>query len=182
MPWRIITQRIPKAELHLYGDGPMEVDLRAQVRRLGLENHVKFPGGLPLEQVVEVVANADVGIVPKRADSFGNQAYSTKIMEFMSQGVPAVISRTEVDSYYFDDSVVRFFPSGDAAALASAVIEVLENPELRSRLIANGLEYAARNDWNSRRGDYLHLVDSLSTEPVRPELIGQPRAEQKASI
>ena len=66
------------------------------------------------------LANADLGVVPKRADSFGNEAYSTKIMEFMSLGVPVVVSSTKIDRFYFDDSVVRFFESGNADALATA--------------------------------------------------------------
>jgi glycosyltransferase involved in cell wall biosynthesis len=77
--------------------------------------------------VAQVIANADLGVVPKRADSFGNEAYSTKIMEFMSQGVPVVISRTKVDSHYFEEGTVHFFPSGDSQAMAEAMLDVVNN-------------------------------------------------------
>jgi glycosyltransferase involved in cell wall biosynthesis len=71
-----------------------------------------------------------LGVVPKRADSFGNEAYSTKIMEFMSLGVPVIVSETKIDRYYFDDSVVRFFQSGNSDALADAMLEVMRGPAL----------------------------------------------------
>ena len=58
------------------------------------------------------MANADIGIVPKRNDSFGNEAFSTKILEFMSLSIPVVISSTRIDRHYFNDTVVRFFESG----------------------------------------------------------------------
>jgi len=70
------------------------------------------------------MASADIGVVPKRADSFGDQAFSTKIFEFMALGVPVIVSRTQIDSFYFDDSVVKFFDSKDEESLAEAMLEL----------------------------------------------------------
>jgi glycosyltransferase involved in cell wall biosynthesis len=75
--------------------------------------------------------------------------------------VPVVVSSTKIDRYYFDDSQVRFFESGNPTALAEAALEVLGNKELRGRMIGAGSEYAARNNWEVRKVDYLQLVDSL---------------------
>jgi glycosyltransferase involved in cell wall biosynthesis len=130
-----------------------------------------------VRQVAEIMANADLGVVPKRADSFGNEAYSTKIMEFMSVGVPVVISSTKIDRFYFDDTVVKFFPSGDHEALAEAILEVAHDDSLRQRLVANAAEYVARNSWESRKRDYLRLVDGLiqGGNPMPPESASQDK-------
>ena len=159
-------EKVPNAEFHLYGGGNENLasQLKTLVRELGLEDSVKFFDGVPLEEIAQLIANADLGVVPKRADSFGNEAYSTKIMEFMSQGVPVVVSRTKIDSYYFKEDDVRFFTSGDADAMAQAMCEVAENQQLRETLIANGLEYVQKNGWNRKREEYLRLIDGLSTE------------------
>jgi glycosyltransferase involved in cell wall biosynthesis len=157
----IVRRDFPNVELHLYGSGRLEMDLRAQAERLGLNGAVRFFAPVPLDQMPQVMANADLGVVPKRADGFGNEAYSTKIMEFMSQGVPVVASRTKIDTYYFDDSVIRFFPSGDPQALATAIVELIQDKDLRETLGARGREYAARNSWEVRKRDYFDLVDSL---------------------
>jgi glycosyltransferase involved in cell wall biosynthesis len=93
-----------------------------------------------------VIANADLGIVLKRADSFGNEAYSTNIMEFMSQGVPAVVSRTKIGTFYFDDLVSEFFESGNAEAMADDMLEAIKDPALWPALSAKGFfEYVARH-------------------------------------
>jgi glycosyltransferase involved in cell wall biosynthesis/peptidoglycan/xylan/chitin deacetylase (PgdA/CDA1 family) len=160
----LLKDKVPNAELHLYGGGPMEADLVRLVARLGLTERVKFCGGISLEGIANLIANSDLGIVPKRADSFGNEACSTKIMEFMSQGVPVVVSRTKIDMFYFDDSTVQFFTSGDPEAMANAMLAVIQNGERRAALIESGYQYADRHGWNSRRRDYLDLVDSLLTE------------------
>jgi glycosyltransferase involved in cell wall biosynthesis len=87
-----VKKRFPNAELHLYGGrGGTERGLLQLAEGLGLNGSVKIFEGVPIDQIAGVIANSDLGVVPKRADSFGNEAYSTKIMEFMSQGVPVVV-------------------------------------------------------------------------------------------
>jgi glycosyltransferase involved in cell wall biosynthesis len=157
-----VSRELPQAEFHIYGDGNMKPSLIALAAELGLEDRVRFFDPVPIAEIASIMANADLGVVPKRADSFGNQAYSTKIMEFMSLGVPVVVSKTEIDSYYFDDSVVRFFESGNVEALADAMVEVLRDAGLRQRMVTNASAYSERHSWDSRKGDYLKLVDSLS--------------------
>ena len=160
----LVEKRVPNAEFHIYGNGDEKPELMALTERLGLTGKVKFFAPASLEVIATVISNANVGVVPKRADSFGNEAYSTKIMEFMSQGLPVVLSRTKIDAYYFNDSVVRFFVSGDVKALAEAICEVIENKALREKLIAGGYGYVDVHGWNSRKDEYLNLVDDLTTE------------------
>jgi glycosyltransferase involved in cell wall biosynthesis len=163
----LLKDKVPEAELHLYGGGGgagTQESLASLAKRLGLDGRVKFCGDVSMGDIAEALANADIGIVPKRADSFGNEAYSTKIMEYMSQGLPVVASRTKIDTFYFDDSTIRFFPSGDSQAMADAILDVKENPVLRASLVENGLQYARSNGWDTRRRAYCDLVDSLATE------------------
>jgi glycosyltransferase involved in cell wall biosynthesis len=156
-----LHRAMPEAEFHIYGDGNMKAELVALTAELGLNDSVKFFNPMPIKQIAEVMAQADLGVVPKRADSFGNEAYSTKIMEFMSLGVPMVVSSTKIDRYYFDDRVVRFFESGNVDALAEAMQEVLSNAGLRDKMTKQALDYVSRNSWESHKGKYLELVDGL---------------------
>src|SRR5271157_879332 len=159
-----VRKQVPNVELHLYGSGRLEGDLRALAGKLDLNGSVHFFASVPLDRIPEVMANADLGVVPKRADGFGNEACSTKIMEFMSQGVPVIASRTKIDTYYFDDTVLRFFPSGDVQALADAMLDLIQHKPLRDSLAAHGSEYVAQNSWEIRKHDYFALVDSLTSQ------------------
>jgi len=160
-----VVAELPAAELHIYGEGPAKPDLITLTAELGLGGQVKFFDGLPVSKIVEVMADADLGVVPKRADSFGNEAYSTKILEFMSLGIPVVAASTKVDRYYFDSSVLRFFESGNPESLAREIVDVLRHPEMARQMAARAAEYAARNSWESRKADYLGLVDRLCASP-----------------
>jgi glycosyltransferase involved in cell wall biosynthesis/peptidoglycan/xylan/chitin deacetylase (PgdA/CDA1 family) len=158
--------KVPNAEFHIYcgAGGDRQGELKRLTQKLGLEGSVRFNGGVALDEMAQVIANADLGVVPKRADSFGNEAYSTKIMEFMSQGVPVVVSRTKIDTFYFEEGVVHFFPSGDSQAMAKAMLDVFNNQELRQSLVARGYEYVERNSWGRKKKEYLDLIDALSAE------------------
>ena len=161
-----VKAKMPNAEFHIYtgAGGNLKSELIQLAERLGLEESVKFFAGISLDRMAQVIADADLGVVPKRADSFGNEAYSTKIMEFMSQGVPVVVSRTKIDTFYFDEGVVHFFESGDSEAMAAAILEVINDKDLRDSLVANGYAYVEGNNWNRKKKEYLDLIDSLSTE------------------
>lgn len=172
-----LKDTLPNAELHLYGGGGgvgMEAHLAKLANDLGVGDRVKFCGDVSLEEIAGVIANADIGVVPKRADSFGNEAYSTKIMEFMSQGVPVVAARTRIDSFYFDDSLISFFPSGDSRAMADRILEITEDASLRESLVKNGLAYARANDWDQKKPEYLALVDMLCTETFADNVVLAP--------
>ena len=160
-----IREQAPQAEFHIYGGGNVKPDLEALVAKLGLTGKVLFFEAMPMRKIAEVVANADLGIVPKRADSFGNEAFSTKIMEYMAEGVPAIVSKTRVDQYYFNDSIVRFFESGNEIELAAAMLTLLNDPESRAKLASNAREFVAQNSWDVKKHEYLHLVDSLVCSP-----------------
>jgi len=158
-----IKDTIPEAEFHIYGEGPERARLIELVDILGLSGKVLFKPVMPYSQIAQVMADANVAVVPKRSSScFGNEAASTKIFEFMAVGVPVIVSRTEIDSYYFDGSLVKFFESENEADLAESILLLYRNQGLRKQLASNAANYAQKNSWQSKKLQYLHLVDSLA--------------------
>ena len=124
----LVRAEYPDVELEIWGEGPEKAKLQQQVKDLGLEAYVRLHGPRPIREIAQVMANADLGVVPKRNDSFGGDAFSTKILEFMALGVPLVVADTRVDRFYFDDSLLRFFCAGDATDLARAILDVRKDP------------------------------------------------------
>jgi glycosyltransferase involved in cell wall biosynthesis len=165
-----IARRVPQAEFHIYGAGSALPDLVALVDRLGLPDRVFFHGLLPLREIARVIEDADLGVVPKRKDSFGDEAFSTKIMEFMAMGVPVIVSDTKVDTYYFNDSIVKFFQGGNIDDLAACMLELINNPAERERLARNAMQFVQANSWNVKKHIYFDLLDSLmkASEAAHP--------------
>ncbi len=160
-----VNKNVPEAEFYIYGEGSAKKSLITLVSRLGLKGKVIFKEFVSMEKIADVMANADLGIIPKRNDKFGGEAFSTKSLEFMSMGVPIIISRTRIDQYYFNDSVVKFFEPENEKDLSEAMLLLIQDQELRNSLIKNAGIYAEQNNWDAKRYLYLDLVDSLIPIP-----------------
>jgi glycosyltransferase involved in cell wall biosynthesis len=145
----------------IIGRGPERDRLQSMIREQRLEECASISDPVPIEQIAEVMANTDLGIVPKRRDSFGNEAFSTKIMEFMAMGVPVVASDTRIDRYYFNDELVHFCESGNAEDFAAKIVELARSPEKRDALRSNASRFIEQNNWEVKKYEYFNLVDHL---------------------
>ncbi len=162
--FNVIKEEAPEAEFHIYGDGVQKVFLAGLIGELELTDRVLLKEFLPLDQIANVMATADIGIVPKRNDSFGGEAFSTKTLEFMSLGVPIIVSRTKIDSYYFDDSVVKFFEPENVNDLADAMLTLIKDQNQRKIQFQNALHFVENFRWDRRKDEYLDLADRLVHE------------------
>jgi glycosyltransferase involved in cell wall biosynthesis len=165
----LIRDKAPQVKFLIIGDGPTSGQLREMIVQKRLENRVTLLPPVPMEQVARVMAGVDLGVVPKRADGFGNEAFSTKIMEFMASGVPVLAAATLVDQLYFNDRLLQFFQSGNAQDLANHIINLVNDPARRETLRANATEFIRENNWGVKKRIYVDIIDDLlqRQKPIR---------------
>jgi glycosyltransferase involved in cell wall biosynthesis len=163
-----VKEEIPEAEFHIYGEGPAKDSLIKLADSLRLSDRVIFHNSLPIEEIVQVMADTDLAVEPKRAGSeFGNEALSMKILEFMALGVPLVVSRTKIHEFYYSDALVKYYGRDDKDELARSIVLLKRNSAMRDQLVANALRYVEANNWDVEKGQYLRMVDSLAQSKVR---------------
>jgi glycosyltransferase involved in cell wall biosynthesis len=168
----LAKDEMPDAQFHVYGHGPARPMLEQLIQELQLRGRVKIMDRVPIQEMARIIASADVGVVPKRADGFGNEAFSTKILEFMASGVPVIVSRTRVDEHHFNSTLVRFVTPGDERDLATAMVELYRNTGDAQARAEAARTFAHLNSWQRHGGEYRQLVESL----VRPTWSGQAAA------
>ena len=157
-----VAGSMPGAEFHIYGEGPEKRALITLRDSLALEERVSINGYLPVEEIATIMADADLAVVPKRVSTgFGNEAASTKIMEFMSVGVPVIVSRTRIDTHDYDESMVMFVEPENDEVLAEAILRLWQSLDVRERIIMNAYSYVQQHNWTKARLEYLCLLDSL---------------------
>lgn len=157
----ILKDKVPNAEFHIYGSGERRLALERLAEELKLNGRVIIKDAVPIHEIPGIMAEADLGVVPKLDDSFGGEAFSTKIPEFMHLGVPVVCSATKIDRFYFSEEVVRFFRPGDEKDLAEALQKMIEDERMRKQMAERARVFARGFSWELRKQQYLDLVDRL---------------------
>jgi len=165
-----IRARHPDIRVVLLGDGGMRDQLESLCRALGIANIVDFMGDVPHGEVPRYMANMDIFVMPSVHES---ETFGVAAIEAQAMGVPVVASRIGgVSEAVLHDRTGLLVPPRDPEALASAVVRLIENEELRRSLAGEGRRFVARHyDWRTNAG----RVEQLHADLVS----GERRAREK---
>jgi glycosyltransferase involved in cell wall biosynthesis len=157
----MIRDAIPHVEFHIYGQGKTKDDLIKLARELGVEDSIHFNSPVVRIRVPYVLAQSDMGIDPKRDGILAGEGLSSKCMEFLAIGLPAVVSGIKAARTYYDESMVRFFQPGNETDLAQGVIELYKTPKKRQTLIKESMRFFEKHGWPIYEQVYYDLLDTL---------------------
>jgi glycosyltransferase involved in cell wall biosynthesis len=148
----VAREQLPDLTLELAGDGPLEPELRASVTRLGLDDAVAFLGRVALAG--PVFERAEVVVVPSFGEGFGLVA-----LEAMERGRPVVASDVGGLPEIVDDGRTGVLvPSGDADALAEAIVSVAGDRARAALMGAAGRDRALEEFSQERCTDRIEAI------------------------
>lgn len=127
-----VLKKFPKTRWQFAGTGPLETELRGKARELRVEHAVEFLGNR--SDVPEVLKNFDAFVLPSLWEGFPNV-----ILEAMARQKPIIATTVEGTVELVVDGVTgRLVPKCDANALAAAMLEFLNSPQLIDLYGQNG--------------------------------------------
>jgi glycosyltransferase involved in cell wall biosynthesis len=136
-----VLEHVPEARFLVVGDddpsaGGYGASVRARAQELGLSDAVRFLGHR--EDAIELMRACDLVVVPTvaRGEGFGLVG-----LEALAVGTPVVGYRAGALPEVVGDCGT-LVPPGDRAALAEAIVRLLEDEALRSELARRGRERA----------------------------------------
>ena len=140
----LLREQHPSLVLCLVGEGPEAGTLRALSGQLGLESLVRWLGAVAHDDLPDWYRAADVTVLPSLSEGVPNV-----LLESVACGTPFVASRVGSIPEIADDACDRLVPPGEAAALATAIGEVLAGRDtvaVRARGVAAEPAFQARLD------------------------------------
>jgi glycogen synthase len=130
-----IVARFPQASFVFVTHNPEQrATLQHMAAEHGVAANLHFLGMISDEQKLALLRSSDVLPFPSRYEGFG-----LPVLEGMAAGVPVISTNIPVIDELIEHDVSGLLtPYDDTAALAGAILSVLENPGLRARLVAGG--------------------------------------------
>jgi glycosyltransferase involved in cell wall biosynthesis len=125
---RAIAPARPDVVFLVVGDGERRAELEGAVRAAGLGSRVRFLGWRA--DLDRLYADLDVVVLTSK-----NEGSPVALIEAMAAGRPVVSTRAGgVEDVVADGVTGRVVPIGDAAAVARAIVDLLEEPAEAARL------------------------------------------------
>lgn len=157
----LLQHRSRRVGLTIVGDGPEATALRRQAAALGIAAQVHFAGRRVGEALVETLNAHQVLVVP----SVWEEPFGVVVLEAMACGCVPLVAR----SGGLPEAVGaagRVVPRGDAAALAAAIEELIDDAAALESYRAQAPVHLERHTRERVARDYLRVIDGAHRTPA----------------
>jgi glycosyltransferase involved in cell wall biosynthesis len=135
-----VLEHLPDARLLVFGDGPLEEELRAQASEYH-DGAVEFRGRVPADAVHDAMATATATVFPSR----WNEPFGRVTVESLQVGTPVVGADVGgIAEVLADGETGRLVAPGDPAALAEAMVALARDRETWHAMAAAGVDAGER--------------------------------------
>ena len=138
----------PQAQLLIVGYGQMKQELMKLAEQVSVLDKTNFVGMVPYNKVPLYMNASDVCVAPKIGLRSG---YSPlKLCEYMACGKPVVGSRASGLEILEESQGGILVEPGNSAELSTAIIKLIKDKELRTKMGESGRKYVVENQsWES---------------------------------
>lgn len=124
--WTSVLRAVPNALLLIGGEGPEAARVRAEIKKHGLDANVRLLGFIPIKDLADFYAAADVYVLP----TIAFEGFGLTVLESLASGTPVVgtpagaipellepfdpsLLAREVSETALADALIAFFQRGD---------------------------------------------------------------------
>lgn len=155
------------ARLLWIGDGAARTQVERIISETGVSDSCRFVGSIPQEEAPTYLAACDILVSPHVPNADGSEFFGspTKLFEYMAMGRGIVASDlAQLGEVLTHEANALLVPPGDPTALATAVSELIDDPELRQQLGQAARTAAVQHHtWHEHTGK---IMSHVAMKPV----------------
>lgn len=161
------------AYLVLAGTGPLLQDLKEHARKLGITDHIRFPGHIAVDETPEYYSIADLVVLPSVTTPLFKEPWGLTLNEAMNQGVPVIASDAvgAAQGGLVQDGVNGLIvPEGDFRTLAEAMRMILGDDALHAAMAQSTRERVKTWNYEAMANGF---IEALSYVGVLDQVKGE---------
>lgn len=146
----LVLAKNPKLKLRLIGGGPLENEVKQQIKALGLAKSVELTGFVPSNAAMRAaLLEGSIAVAPYVDDATTFTRYTDpgKPKEYLAAGLPVIITRVPQFAETIAARQAGLAIDYDRQQLAEAIIHLLGNKDL-GRYQTNARQLAKEYTWN----------------------------------
>ncbi len=152
-----LQNQYPDLTLTIAGSGPLEQELKNQVRARNLSYTVKFIGKVKNKDMPSVYQDADIVYNPSLVDNM-----PISLLEALACGVPIVSTDVGGIRYMVEhEKDALLVPPKSPKLAAESIHRILSDNLLKQRLIQNGREKIRQFEWNNIKPTLFSIYESV---------------------
>lgn len=138
-----VLEKHPDAHYLIVGSGPIHKQLEAIIDKLQISSAVTFAGNIDDSELIAHYHMADVFIMPNRTMPDGDtEGFGLVFLEANACEIPVIAGRAGGASDAVINNINGLSVDGlDENEVSSAMINLLDNPQLANKLVMQGTEY-----------------------------------------
>ena len=131
----------------LVGDGELRELIAQHVHALGLDSEVTLAGAQPRERISELMQQSDLFVLPSVVIETGKkEGLPVVLIEALASGLPVVATAISgIPELVRHGQTGLLVPQRNSTALAGAIAQLLDDPELGDRLARAGRKHVAEH-------------------------------------
>jgi len=155
--------------LDVIGSGPCRAELDGQVAALGLQEHVRFLGGLAQDDLPRHYRRATLLVAPfVEADNGDQEGLGLVVAEAMACMCPVLVGDVAAVQDLVSEATGVRVDASNRDVLASAIVSLLQDPSRRDRLARQACRHVLQNyAWSGVADRYAQLLYSLARQEMR---------------
>jgi glycosyltransferase involved in cell wall biosynthesis len=161
-----LTEKIPNITFDIYGDGDFVEKIYDRVKSLGEKSAITYKGFVHVNELVKIISNADVGVIPNIRSVFTEINFPVRIFEYLILKKPIIAPNTRGIRDYFTQENLLLFDPGNFDDLAEKIYFVYANPEKAREMVRKGYEIYERHCWRIQKEVLLKIYDDSFCEDL----------------
>jgi colanic acid/amylovoran biosynthesis glycosyltransferase len=144
---KLIFEHSVDITYQIIGSGSLDLELKKLSEELGLTGRVNFLGSKPQDEVLNALLNSHVFLLSSVTTKEGaSEAQGLVLLEAQSAGLPVVASKSGgIPDSLIDGETGFLVPEKDEREIASAILKLYKNPDMRRGMGEKGKVFVTEN-------------------------------------